>query len=96
MPICLVKPRGSFHLTPCQVAAMLDRLVESEGQIDVLNLSGGEPTLNPQFREIIDECLARTQILYVSVSTNAGNCRGSLASAIPGRASRHHLAAIRW
>ena len=69
-PVCLVKTSGSFHLTPTQVSAIVGRLVESEGQLDVLNLSGGEPTLNPQFREIIDLCLAYKQIQYVSVSTN--------------------------
>jgi hypothetical protein len=36
----------------------------------VLNLSGGEPTLNPNFRPIIEECVGRKEILRVSVSTN--------------------------
>jgi uncharacterized radical SAM superfamily Fe-S cluster-containing enzyme len=69
-PVCLVKNRSSFHLTPDDVQRMLDSLVASEGQIDVLNLSGGEPTLNPQFREIVDKCLQHKEILRVSVSTN--------------------------
>jgi len=69
-PVCLVANRSRFHLTSSQVAGMLDRLVESEGQIDVLNLSGGEPTMHPCFREIVDECLARREILRVTVSTN--------------------------
>ena len=72
-PVCLVKTPGTFHLTPAQVGGILDRLIGSEGQIDVLNLSGGEPTLNPQFRQIVEECLSRKQILYVSVSTNGRN-----------------------
>ena len=49
---------------------MLDGLIRSEGQIDVLNLSGGEPTLHPEFRAIVAECVARREILRVSVSTN--------------------------
>ncbi len=44
--------------------------MRSEGQIDVLNLSGGEPTLNPHFRQIVEECASRQEILRVSVSTN--------------------------
>jgi uncharacterized radical SAM superfamily Fe-S cluster-containing enzyme len=36
----------------------------------VLNLSGGEPTLNPNFRQIVEECAGRKEILRVSVSTN--------------------------
>jgi uncharacterized radical SAM superfamily Fe-S cluster-containing enzyme len=69
-PICLVKNNASYHLTRQQVAAILDRLIAAEGQISVLNLAGGEPTLNPAFRSIVDECLRRREILRVSVSTN--------------------------
>jgi hypothetical protein len=69
-PICLVRNRATFHLDRPQVAGILDGLIESEGQIDVLSLSGGEPTLNPHFRQIVDECTSRKQILYVSLSTN--------------------------
>jgi uncharacterized radical SAM superfamily Fe-S cluster-containing enzyme len=69
-PICLVSNPGSKHLTAEDVAPILERLIESEGQIDILNLSGGEPTLNPHFREIVDLCVSRPEILRVSVSTN--------------------------
>ena len=69
-PVCLVVNNGSRHLSPAQVGAILDELARTEGQIDVVNLSGGEPTLNPDFREIVDLCLARREILRVSVSTN--------------------------
>ncbi len=69
-PICLVANPGTWHRTRAEVARMLDGLVRSEGQIDVLNLSGGEPTLNPHFRDIIEECVGRKEILRVSVSTN--------------------------
>jgi uncharacterized radical SAM superfamily Fe-S cluster-containing enzyme len=69
-PICLVANPGSHHWTRGEVARVLDGLIQSEGQIDVLNLSGGEPTLNPYFREIVEECVSRKEILRVSVSTN--------------------------
>jgi hypothetical protein len=69
-PICLATNPGTRHLTRTDVARVLDGLIRSEGQIDVLNLSGGEPTLNPEFREIVEECVARKEILRVSVSTN--------------------------
>jgi uncharacterized radical SAM superfamily Fe-S cluster-containing enzyme len=69
-PICLVTNPGTRHLSRADVAWILDGLIRSEGQIDVLNLSGGEPTLNPTFREIVEECVARKEILRVSVSTN--------------------------
>lgn len=69
-PICLVTNPGTWHRTRTQVAAILDALIRSEGQIDVLNLSGGEPTLNPEFKQIVKECAGRKEILRVSVSTN--------------------------
>jgi uncharacterized radical SAM superfamily Fe-S cluster-containing enzyme len=69
-PVCLVKNRSSFHRTPEEVARMLDVIIQSEGQIDVLNLSGGEPALNPFFRQIVEECASRKEILRVSISTN--------------------------
>jgi len=69
-PICLVTNPGRAHLDRAAVARMLDSLIRSEGQVDVLNLSGGEPTTNPHLREIVDECVARPEILRVSLSTN--------------------------
>ncbi len=69
-PLCLVSNPGTYHRTRVEVAGILDRLARTEGQIDVLNLSGGEPTLNPHFREIVEECTSRREILRVSVSTN--------------------------
>jgi uncharacterized radical SAM superfamily Fe-S cluster-containing enzyme len=69
-PVCLVRNRSTFHRTRDEVARILDGLIASEGRLSVLNLSGGEPTLNPHFREIVEECLSRDELLYVSVSTN--------------------------
>lgn len=69
-PVCLVSNRSRFHLSRGQVAGILDRLIASEGRLDVVNLSGGEPTMHPDFRGIVEECLSRKEILYVSVSTN--------------------------
>jgi hypothetical protein len=74
-PVCLVANRNSRHLTRVEVARMLDQLIASEGRVDVLNLSGGEPTLHPEFREIVRECAARPEITRVSVSTHSGPLR---------------------
>lgn len=69
-PICIVRNPAQRHLSLAQVDSILDGLLRTEEQIDVLNLSGGEPTLHPSFREIVDACVARKEILRVSVSTN--------------------------
>ncbi|MBF0407949.1 MAG: radical SAM protein [Candidatus Riflebacteria bacterium] len=69
-PVCIVKNHQNWHMTIDEFRKILDRLIETEGSIDVLNLSGGEPTLHPQFRELVDEILKHREILRASVSTN--------------------------
>jgi uncharacterized radical SAM superfamily Fe-S cluster-containing enzyme len=48
---------------------MLDALVASEGEPDLVQLSGGEPTLHPDFFPILDEARARP-IRHVMINTN--------------------------
>ena len=52
------------------VMANIDQRLEREaGRIDVLMLSGGEPTIHPQFREILEGALQRN-VVRVLVNTN--------------------------
>jgi hypothetical protein len=52
-----------------EIEAMLDLLVESEGQADLLQISGGEPTLHPQILDII-RAARRRPIRHVMLNTN--------------------------
>jgi uncharacterized radical SAM superfamily Fe-S cluster-containing enzyme len=52
-----------------EIEAMLDLLVESEGQPDLLQLSGGEPTIHPQILEIL-AAARRRPIRHVMINTN--------------------------
>ena len=45
------------------------RLSREDGRLDVLMLSGGEPTLYPQLRELLDELVARP-IVRILINTN--------------------------
>lgn len=69
-PMCFASsgPSGSDHSID-DVIASLDRLIECEGHAEVCQLSGGEPTIHPQFERIVDEALARP-IDYVMINTN--------------------------
>jgi 7,8-dihydro-6-hydroxymethylpterin dimethyltransferase len=49
--------------------AMLDAVVASEGQADVVQISGGEPTLHPRFFDILDAAKARP-IRHLMLNTN--------------------------
>lgn len=69
-PACLVDAGQPWDMTRAELAAMLDRLLAAERQIDVLNLSGGEPLVHPELLALIDEALARPEIVRVSISTN--------------------------
>jgi len=68
-PICLVGRRGGRDLSVKQVKGILDGLVRCEGRLNMLNLSGGEPTLHPDFLRIVD-AVRRPEIGIVSVSTH--------------------------
>ncbi len=69
-PVCLVDAGYGGDMSPEEFRAVLDGLVRAERQVDILNLSGGEPLLHPEIVALIDEALARPEIVRVSLSTN--------------------------
>jgi 7,8-dihydro-6-hydroxymethylpterin dimethyltransferase len=62
-------PERLTHRSLDEVRAMLDAVIASEGEADVVQLSGGEPTLHPQFFEILAEARARP-IRHLMLNTN--------------------------
>ena len=69
-PVCLVDAGGGRDMTLEEFGTILDGLVRAERQVDLLNLSGGEPLIHPNVLALIDEALRRPEIVRVSVSTN--------------------------
>lgn len=70
-PTCyaMSSPHYGRHRTLEEVEAMLDIIVANEGSPDVVQISGGEPTIHPQFFEILD--LAKSKpIKHLMVNTN--------------------------
>jgi uncharacterized radical SAM superfamily Fe-S cluster-containing enzyme len=57
------------HRTLEEVCRMLDTVVANEGEPDVVQISGGEPTIHPQFFEILDEARKRP-IKHLMINTN--------------------------
>ena len=57
------------HRPLAEVEAMLDAVVKAEGEPDLVQLSGGEPTIHPQFWEIIAAARARP-IRHLMINTN--------------------------
>lgn len=70
-PTCYAgsSPTHGRHRTPEEVEVMLDTIVRSEGEPDVVQISGGEPTIHPQFFEILD-IAKRKPIKHLMVNTN--------------------------
>ena len=48
----------------------IEGVIERKGGIEILQLSGGEPTLHPQFFELLEWALAHDHIDYVLLNTN--------------------------
>ena len=70
-PVCFAASgpgRGGFK-TLAQVEKMLDTLVESETEPDLLQISGGEPTLHPDILRIIEMAKERP-IRHIMLNTN--------------------------
>jgi len=70
-PVCYASssPTHGRHRTLEEIERMLDAIVASEGEPDVVQLSGGEPTIHPEFFRILD--IAKTKpIKHLMVNTN--------------------------
>ncbi|MEI8341689.1 MAG: radical SAM protein [Verrucomicrobiota bacterium] len=48
----------------------IEGVIERKGGIEILQLSGGEPTLHPEFFELLEWALAHEKIDYVLLNTN--------------------------
>jgi len=62
-------PSHGRHRTLAEIDRMLDIIVANEGQPDVVQISGGEPTIHPEFFQILD--LAKQKpIRHLMLNTN--------------------------
>ncbi len=70
-PTCYASsgPERNVHRTLGEIERMLERIVKNEGEPDVVQLSGGEPTLHPRFFEVLDACRQRP-IKHLMLNTN--------------------------
>jgi hypothetical protein len=70
-PVCYAAsgPSRPQYRTLAEIERMLDAVVRNEGQPDVVQISGGEPTLHPDFFQVLDMAKARP-IKHLMVNTN--------------------------
>lgn len=70
-PTCyaMSSPHYGRHRSLEEIERMLDKIVASEGEPDVVQISGGEPTIHPDFFKILD--IAKTKpIKHLMLNTN--------------------------
>jgi len=70
-PVCFADsaPARTRQRSLEEIEAMLDTLVASEGEPDLLQISGGEPTIHPQIIQILHRAKARP-IRHLMLNTN--------------------------
>jgi len=70
-PTCyaMSSPHYGRHRTVKEIENMLDTVVRNEGTPDVVQISGGEPTIHPDFFEILD-IAKKKPIRHLMVNTN--------------------------
>jgi tetraether lipid synthase len=70
-PDCFAEssPAREKHLPLATIARMVDALVASEGEPDLVQLSGGEPTLHPEFFQVLELVRSRP-VRHVMINTN--------------------------
>ena len=70
-PVCFAgsSPSKKGEKNLAEIEAMLDTLIESEREPDVVQISGGEPTIHPQIIEILRLCKSKP-IRHLMLNTN--------------------------
>src|SRR5712692_4292633 len=68
-PLCFAEAGAGFNLTLAEVEGILDHLIETEGNPEVVQFSGGEPSIHPQIIEMMKAAKKRN-IRHVMLNTN--------------------------
>ncbi len=68
-PLCFANAGAGFNLTLQDVEAILDHFVETEGNAEVVQFSGGEPSIHPEIIPMLRAAKERN-IRHVMLNTN--------------------------
>jgi 7,8-dihydro-6-hydroxymethylpterin dimethyltransferase len=94
-PTCYAdSPPGAIDAVAIpELQARIDGVIARKGPIEILQLSGGEPTLHPRFFELLDWIQAHPKIDYVLINTNGVRVAkdAEFVQAFAARAQRKRL-----
>jgi uncharacterized radical SAM superfamily Fe-S cluster-containing enzyme len=70
-PICFTYNRADrkYFMTREELRSLLDKLIARVGPLDLINITGGEPTLHPDILGLLQEC-KRPEIGRITMNTN--------------------------
>jgi uncharacterized radical SAM superfamily Fe-S cluster-containing enzyme len=70
-PICFTYNRSdrTWHMPVEEVERVVQWVIEASGQVDLINLTGGEPTLHPSLLEVLRVC-RRPEIGRITMNSN--------------------------
>lgn len=69
-PMCYAgSAPGKHHKSLAEIRQQIDTIVAAEGHVEVIQLSGGEPTLHPHLIDAVEYALSQS-IDYVMINTN--------------------------
>lgn len=70
-PICFThnRPDQRYFMSRQELRSLLDALVDRTGDLDLVNITGGEPTCHPELCDLLEEA-QRPQIGRITVNSN--------------------------
>jgi 7,8-dihydro-6-hydroxymethylpterin dimethyltransferase len=70
-PICFTynRPDKTYFMSPEEMRARVDWIVEASGSVDLINITGGEPTQHPQLIELL-RCCQHPNIGRITMNSN--------------------------
>jgi uncharacterized radical SAM superfamily Fe-S cluster-containing enzyme len=70
-PICFTYNRTQpiYHMSVEEMRRRVDCIIAASGTVDLINITGGEPTLHPQLLDILKQC-QRPQIGRITMNSN--------------------------
>ena len=70
-PICFTfnRPDRKFFMSVNEMRRTVDWLIESSGPLDLINITGGEPTMHPQLLDVLQAC-KRPEIGRITMNSN--------------------------
>jgi len=71
-PLCFASsaPGNRFQMSLTEFSSRIEKTIESRGKIDILMISGGEPTLHPKLNQMLALASAEPNIGRILMNTN--------------------------